>query len=162
MTTTPRLARRIMTGFSALAATALLSGCAIFSPMATENMYNPGDGLPVGFGEVEVRDIILVGTEEGAPAVISAYVVNNSDEAQTVAFTAEGGTPVEVEVPANSATQISAPGDAVELESLPGTPGSMIPLTVQVGEGAPASLNAPSVTPENPMYADYADGAGQS
>ena len=152
----PRRGRRLLAGLSALALPALLSGCALFSPMATENIYNPGDGVSVEIGDVVVRDLIVIGDSEDGPATVSAYVVNNSAEDVTVSFTAAGGSPVEVEVPAGTATQISPAGESgVELESLGVAPGALLPLTVQVGDNPPAEVKTPTVSTENPQYADY-------
>lgn len=159
MTTTktlaPRRGRRIVAAVSALALPVVLSGCAVFSPMATENMYNPGDGTNISLGDVEIRDILVLGSEEDGPARILAYVVNNGLEPVTVDFTGTGGA-ASVEVDPQSAQQISVPGEeGVALDSLGVRPGAMVPLRVQVGETAPAEISVPSVSTENPMYADY-------
>lgn len=164
MTTTqtfaPRRGRRLLAGLSALVLPALLSGCAVFSPMATENMYNPGDGVNLEFGDVLVRDMLVVGDAEDGPATVSAYVVNNSAEEVTVSFAAAGGSPVTVDVPAGTATQVSPAGESgVRLDSLGVAPGAMLPLTVQVGNNPPAEVSTPTVTTENPLYADFTSGA---
>ena len=159
VTTTKTLAtrrgRRIVAAVSALALPVVLSGCAVFSPMATENMYNPGDGTNVSLGDVEIRDILLLGSEQDGPARIIAYVVNNGTEPVTVDFTGAGGS-ASVEVEPQSAKQISAPGEeGVSLDALGVAPGAMVPLQVQAGDSAPAEVSVPSVSAENPMYADY-------
>ena len=160
MTTTKTLAtrrgRRVVAALSALAVPVVLAGCSMFSPTATENIYNPGDGTNLSLGDVEIRDILVLGSEEDGPARIIAYVVNNSAEPVTVEFTGAGGS-ASVEVQARSATQISAPGEqGVTLDTLGVRPGAMVPLGIQVGETAPTEIGVPSVSTENPMYADYA------
>lgn len=148
--------RRLLAGLSALALPALLSGCAVFSPMATENVYNPGDGVNLELGDVVVRDLLVVGDAEDGPATVSAYVVNNSAEDVTVSFSAGDGSPATVDVPAGTAAQVSPAGESgVQLDSLGVAPGSMVPLTVQVGDNPPADVSAPTVSTSNPMYADY-------
>ncbi|MDO5503756.1 MAG: hypothetical protein Q4G67_11345 [Actinomycetia bacterium] len=159
MTTTQtitRRGRRLLAGLSALALVALLSGCFYVSPMATENVYNPGHGVSVDLGPVQVRNLMVVGTAEGEPATVSAYVLNNGTEAVTVNFSA-GGEPVGVEVPRNAAMQISpaGEGEGVTLDSLGVAPGAMVPLSVQVDDGAPAQVGVPSITAGAPMYEDF-------
>lgn len=157
----PRRGRRVLAALSALAATALLSGCAVFSPMATEIPYDPGDGVSVTVDAVEVRDIIVIGTEEGAEATISAYLVNNSAEEVTVTFLAEGASPATIDVPANTALQASPPGDAgLTIDSLPVAPGAVVPMQVQVNEGAPAVVNAPTVSTDVPLYTEFSPSDG--
>lgn len=153
----PRRGRRLLAGLSALSVAALLSGCAVFSPMATEIPYNPGDGVAISLGQVEVRDLIVIGTDEGEPATLSAYVVNRSAEDVTVSFATEGGSSGTVDVPANSAVQASPVGEeGLTLDSLEVGIGSMVPLRVQVDDDAPAQVSAPSVSASNPMYSDLA------
>jgi hypothetical protein len=157
----PRRGRRILTALSTVAATALLSGCALFSPMATEIPYNPGDGVGVSIGDVEVRDLIVIGTEEGAAATVSAYVVNNSADEVTVGFQAEGASPATVDVPPNSALQVSPPGErGLTIDSLPVAPGAVLPLAVQVGDNPPAQVGTPTVSTSTALYTDFGSGEG--
>lgn len=157
----PRRGRRLRAALGALAATALLSGCAVFSPMATEIPYNPGDGTSVSLGDVEIRDLLVIGTEEGEPATVSAFVVNNSSEEVTVSFQAEGAAPASVDVPAFGAQQISPPGESgVTIDALPVRPGAIVPMAVQVGDNPPAQVGAQSVTTSTPLYTDFGSGEG--
>lgn len=156
-TSAPRRGRRLLAGLSALSLAALLSGCALTSPMATEIPYNPGDGVAVSLGDVEVRDLIVVGTAQGEPATVSAYVVNDSADDVTVSFVSEGAAPASLDVPANSAVQASPVGEeGITLDSLGVVLGSMVPLTIQVDGNAPAQVGVPSVSASNPMYSDLA------
>lgn len=159
-TSAPRRGRRLLAGLSALVLPALLSGCALFSPMATENMYNPGDGVNLELGDVLVRDLLVVGDSEDGPATVSAYVVNNSAQDVTVTFSAAGGSPATVDIPAGTAAQVSPAGESgVQLDSLGVAPGAMLPLTVQVGDNPPATVSTPTVSSQNPQYADDNSGA---
>lgn len=125
--------------------------------MSTDIVYNPGDGVAVSLGDVAVRDLIVIGTEQGEPATISAYVVNGSAEDVTVSISSEGSAPATLNVPANTAVQASpAGGEGLALESLGVAVGAMVPLTIQVDGNAPAQVGAPSVSASNPMYSDYA------
>lgn len=156
-TSTPRRGRRLLAGLSAVSLAALLSGCALNSPMATTLPYNPGDGVAVSLGSVEIRDLIVVGTEQGKPATISAYVVNRSADEVTVSFASQGGTPATLDVAANSAVQASPVGErGLTLESLDVAIGAMVPVTVQVGGDAPAQVGVPSVPASSSMYSDLA------
>lgn len=154
-TSAPRRGRRLLAGLSALVLALVLSGCAVFSQTATEKVYNPGDGSMVDLGPVQIRDLIVVGTAAGEPATVVAYVVNNSNEAVTVEFAGEGGS-ASAEVPARSAVQVSPVGEpGLQLGSLGVTPGSILPLTVTAGGNPPAAVGVQTITPDNPLYADY-------
>lgn len=153
----PRRGRRLLAGLSALTLTTVLSGCAIFSPMSTELPYNPGDGVAVSLGEVQIRDIVVVASAQGEPATIAAYVVNRSAEDVTVSFATEGGEPATLDVPAGAAVQASPAGEeGLTIESLEVAPGAVVPLAIQVDGNAPARVGAPSVSASNPMYSDIA------
>ncbi|MCA1783276.1 MAG: hypothetical protein ABR500_02735 [Dermatophilaceae bacterium] len=165
MTTTqisaPRRGRRLLAGLSALTLAAALSGCATFSPMATQIAYNPGDGVAVSLGDVEVRDLIIIGTAQGEPATVSAYVVNRSDDDVTINISSEGNAPASLDVPANSAIQASPVGEeGLTLESLPVQLGANVPLQFQVDGNAPAQVDVPSVSASTPMYSDLAPSGG--
>ncbi len=154
-TSAPRRGRRILAGLSALVLVLFLSGCAVFSPQATEEVYNPGDGSSIDLGEVQVRDLIVVGTGADEPATVVAYVVNNSSEQVTVTFSSEGGTAT-ASIPAGTASQVSPPGSpGVQLDSLGVTPGSVLPLSVAVGTNPPANVGAQTISPDNSLYAEY-------
>jgi len=119
--------------------------------MSTEIVYSPGDGISLDLGDVVVRDLIVIGTEEGAPATVSAYVVNNSAEDATVSF-----GDAEVSVPAHSAMQVSPAGESgVTLPSLEVAPGAMVPMSVSVDGSPAADVRVPSISPDNPIYADF-------
>ena len=155
LTSAPRRGRRIIAGLSSLALPFVLAGCYMFSPMATENMYNPGDGVSVELGQVVVRDLLVVGTTEEESATLLAYVVNNSTDPVTVDFTIAGET-VSVDLDPHEALQVSPPGeDGASFASMGAAPGAMVPVQVSVDGSPAAELGAPTVTPDNPMYADY-------
>ena len=156
-TSTPRRGRRLLAGVGAVSLAALLSGCAVNSPTTTALPYNPGDGVALSLGAVEIRDLLVVGTEQGQPATISAYVVNRSADDVTVTFSGEAGAPATLDVAANSAVQASPVGEeGLTLESLDVALGSMVPISVQVGGDAPAQVGVPSVPASSSMYSDLA------
>ena len=160
MTTTktfaPRRGRRLIAALSTLALPAVLAGCAVFSPMATENIYNPGDGINADLGAVTIRDLLVVGSGEDEPATIVGYVINNSDNEVTVTFTGGSG-PASVTIPARSAQQVSPAGEAgLSIDPLGVPLGSIVPLQVTVDGNPAASIGAPSVSTEHPMYTGYA------
>jgi hypothetical protein len=160
-TPAPRRARHLLAGLTALALAAVLSGCAVFSPMSTQENYNPGDGVAAGLGDVEVRDLLVVGSQEGEPARVLGFVVNNSDDDVTITISSDGGGEVTVDVPGRSATQVSPEGEeGVVLDTLPVPIGSMVPLTIQVGANPPTQVNAPSVSTEKEMYAPFGPSDG--
>lgn len=158
-TSAPRRGRRLLTGFSALALVFVLAGCGIFSPISTENVYNPGDGAMLDLGDVVIRDLVVVGAAEDGPAVVIAYVVNSGSEDAELEFSTEAAS-ASVTVPAGTAQQISPPGqDTVQLDTLGVTPGSVLRLTVTLNDNPPASVNVTALGPDNPIYEQFGSGS---
>lgn len=74
----PRLAAAVL-------AVSALAGCSVLSPQTTQNVtYAPSDGVQGAVGEVEVRNVLLLTREEGAPAELVAALFNESDESTSV------------------------------------------------------------------------------
>lgn len=79
--------RRLGTAGVAAALAAGLSGCQFASPVTTEIVYNPGEGVIVNVGEVAVRDLLVISQGYGAPGLISGLAVNHGSTPVQVTFT---------------------------------------------------------------------------
>ncbi|GAB7193376.1 hypothetical protein NUM3379_40860 [Kineococcus sp. NUM-3379] len=157
-----------MTSLAALGVT----GCSVFSPVQTTYVYEPGDGYSTQVGEVLVRNAVVVSEGEGTPGVLSATLVNNSDEEAEITITPEGGSATTVEVPVGVAVVLSRgdaspgateqlpeplPGDAepafIQLGSVDAVPGELVTVSLESG-GQSVELGAPVLLPRH-EYAPY-------
>jgi hypothetical protein len=118
------------------AATLLASGCAVFSPVQTDEPYIPADGVRLTITGLELRNLAVVTTSEGGSGVVVGQVVNDGSSAVDVQFGVQGGSgsPASTAVPAHSGDTISDATRKVELSSLPAKAGQMVTLTVTTRE----------------------------
>ncbi|WP_130011277.1 hypothetical protein [Serinicoccus sediminis] len=162
---TSRTRRTAALATGALAALAL-TGCSINSPQATTFVYAPADGVQMNGEAFEVRDMLLVSNGDGAPAVVSGAVVNQTAEPLTVTVTVAGETvSPELEVDANAAARFdgglpdgSVEGERLIVPSLEGPSGQHVEVRVRAA-GETLSSTAPVLLPLGP-YAVFADDAG--
>jgi len=150
----PRPALRRLVPLAAIGAAVALSACQTQSPIQTNVMYNPADGVPVDLGAVQIRDLVVVGSGKDKPGVLSAAVNNNGAEAQQIAFALPNQEPVQATVPAHSQQQLSG-SSQVQLPSVPVQPGDVVTLTVQ-SPSAPAAVVTVPVVPASLYYATLA------
>lgn len=142
-----------------------LSGCSVNSPTTTTLSYAPADGVQVDGDQIEVRDLLVVSHGDGAPAVISGTVINQTAEPLTVSLTADGTsvTP-EVEVAANDSARLDGTaadgteGEPLTLPALETPAGRTVEIRLSAG-GETLSASAPVLLPQGP-YEQYADDAG--
>ncbi len=66
-----------------------LTACALTSPASTQTNYQPGNGVSAQVGDVEARDLVVVGTE-GGDALVTGALVNNGSKDATVTIETKG------------------------------------------------------------------------
>lgn len=73
-----------------------LSACQVASPITTDLIYDPGDGVSAHVGGLLMRDLLVVSEGRGAPGAVLGVAVNPSNEPieVTVAIV-DAGTPAE-------------------------------------------------------------------
>ena len=160
--TAPRSRRLAVAGF-ALTAALGLSACQMTSPVTTDMIYDPADGVSVDVGDVAVRDLLIVSEGDGAPGVVSGLVVNNSAEPAdvTLVISADGqATPLSptVSVPAGQSVRLdgqAADGSAqaVSIPAVAAAPGGNVEILVQTSGGEADSALTPVLLPEG-YYSD--------
>lgn len=86
-----------------------LSACQVASPITTDLIYDPGDGVSADLGSVVMRDLLVVSEGRGTPGAIVGMAVNRGTE------------PVEVTV---SVLDAGMPSESVdsEIEAAPPRP----------------------------------------
>jgi hypothetical protein len=118
------------------AATLLASGCAVFSPVQTDEPYIPADGVPFNMPGLSLRNLAIVTGANGGPGVVVGQVVNESPKAVDVTFGIQGGAQASAStaVPANSGDTITDESRKVEISNVGVPAGSMVNLTITTAE----------------------------
>ena len=169
-TTTPPI-RRFGLAVATLATAFGVSSCQVASPITTDLPYDPADGVSVETDDMEVLDLVIISEANGAPGVVSGYVVNTSGEPLTVniALEAEGERtdlmpPVEVDpsqgMRMDGKTDDGEFVDPVTAEAVPGVPGGLVTLRLSTSQSA-VSTRVPVLPPDG-IYAPYAEVVAQT
>ena len=157
-------------GLAALAASVpLLGGCGL-SPMTTLVPYQPANGINTSVGQLQARDLLIVGSSVGKPGVVSGVLFNSQGPAVTVELSlAGGGAPVSVSVPAGDSVRLGAAGGSAagggaagggatstpgaqvsavaQFPSLPQPAGAVVVLQLRTSSGARTSVQVPVLPP---------------
>ncbi|MFW5471287.1 hypothetical protein ACOCJ4_14730 [Knoellia sp. CPCC 206435] len=158
--TTSRHRLRAALAAAALGST-LLGGCAIFSPVQTNYVYQPADGINATFGDLALRGVLVVADAKDGPGSVVGQLVNNGTEVVDVTIGTGGGaapTPVSVEP---GATLALGGETAVPLASVPAAPGDVVPLQVSTPGSGQNVVTVP-VLPALGYYEDSAPSAAPS
>lgn len=150
--TTSRHRLRAALAAAALGST-LLGGCAVFSPVQTDYVYQPADGINASFGDLDLRGVLVVADAEGGPGSVVGQLVNNGTEAVDVSIgTADGPAPEPVTVEPGSSLSLGE-DSSVTLASVPAAPGSVVPLQVST-PGTGVNVVGVPVLPALDYYED--------
>lgn len=149
---------------SALSALAL-TGCSLNSPATTLLEYAPADGVGIDGEGLDVRDLLVVSHGNGAPAVVSGSLINQTSEPMTVSVTANGeALTQEITVDPNGRARLDGvaadgtEGERLVLPALDTPAGESVEIRISTGTET-LSANAPVLLPHGP-YEQYADDAG--
>jgi hypothetical protein len=148
-------AAHVLRLFAVAAAALLVSGCAVFSPVQTNEPYIPAEGVPLTIPGLSLRNLAIVTGETGGAGVLVGQVVNETDKAVDVSFGIQDGASASgtTTVAAYSGDTISDSTSRVELPSLPQPAGSMVVLTVTTSEAGQNVVRVP-VLLDNRFYSD--------
>ncbi|MET0989100.1 MAG: DNA modification methylase [Glaciihabitans sp.] len=145
-----------------LAAGVLLgsTGCAFFSPVATQLPYDASDGISATVGDVKVRNAMAI-TNDGDTVNLVMYVLNSGTEPVEVRFEYdfEGSEPAESDkseiVELAAGESISFGNDDEEnliLTDANAEPGGLMPLFVQYGDETGKTMLVPVL--DEAIYSD--------
>lgn len=141
----PHRARRA--GLVALAAALLLTGCAMTSPVQTNQPARMGDGIDSDLSStVLLRGLLIVAAEKNGPGRLSGQVVNDATSPVEVTFQAESGSSAKVEVGAGSATNLA--DEPLTLSKVPVAPGGLATITVSTAQTGEGLLQVPVLPPD--------------
>jgi hypothetical protein len=128
------------------------TGCGMLVPQGTTVQYSPADGMsvPVTSGPIQVRNVLIVATEDGSEGNLVAALVNPTDAPHVLSMEVgegAGATALEVRVPARGSVSIGGSGeqgvDPILVERLDTPPGATIPVYFQSGDGEGARVDVP-------------------
>jgi hypothetical protein len=146
-----------------LAAGVLLgsTGCAFFSPVATQLPYDASDGVSTTVGDVKVRNAMAI-TNDGETVNLVMYVLNSGTEPVEVNFKydfegeeaadADKGESVELEPGESISYGNGDEAPDLILNNANAEPGGLMPLYVQYGEETGKTMLVPVL--DDTIYED--------
>ncbi len=132
------------------------TGCSMIAPQATTIQYSVSDGVNVyDSGPLDVRNAMVVATEDGSEGNFIAAVVNDTDSDHTLSFNVDGIL-YELPVPARERVSLGVDGaDPILIERLNVLPGADVDITFQSGDGTAKVQDIPVIDGELPYYAEF-------
>ncbi|QAY58759.1 DNA modification methylase [Microbacterium protaetiae] len=135
----------------AVCATVILgaTGCSMISPQGTTIPYSPSDGINIADttgAPLQVRNALIVATDDGTIGNLIAAVVNTTAEDQTLTVevdAASGKITQTVRVAAHSVSSLGQNVDPLRLDNLGVKPGLTVPVYFQSGDAEGALANLP-------------------
>ena len=142
----------------ALSALVLLgaTGCTFITPQSTEIQYSASDGVNIDDtdGPLEVRNAMVIATEDGSTGNLIAAIVNPTQESATLTVEIEGLEPLTVRVGAKDTLSLGSNAEPVLIEGLNTIPGATVQMYFQSGNATGAAADVPVLDGTLPYYAD--------
>ncbi|WP_417510976.1 DNA modification methylase [Microbacterium sp.] len=144
---------------AALSALVLLgtTGCTFLTPQATSiDPYNVSDGVnvPDSEGPLDIRNAMVIATEDGSTGNLIAAIVNTTDKAEVLTIEIEGLEPLTVRVGAGDTVSLGATTDPLRIDDLDTMPGATVPMYFQSGDATGSVTEIPVLDGTLPEYAD--------
>ncbi|MDO4919258.1 hypothetical protein [Kocuria sp.] len=143
------------TGVAALAVLTTVSGCAYISPQATLDSFAPADGVQMDLGDMQLRNILVVGESADSEGRVLGTVINNGNDEQSLTLDA-GGATATIQVPANGEV-ILEKSKPVILDRAGANPGLMV-TTKFTGDGKDNTVSVPVLDHTYARYASFVPG----
>ena len=143
---------------AALSALVLLgaTGCTFITPQSTEVKYSASDGvnIPDSDGPLDIRNALIVATEDGSTGNLVAAIVNDTDKAEVLTIEIEGLDPLTLRVGAHDTVSLGANAEPLRIDDLDTRPGATIEMYFQSGDANGATADVPVLDGTLPYYAD--------
>lgn len=141
----------------ALAAALLIgtTGCTFFSPIATQKVYDPSDGVGAEVGDLLIRNAMLIGDDpENLNLVVTIVNRSDSDRRLAVQWVAGGERITEsMFVNANGRTAFGGPDqDQVLVTGSTNVIGGLVPLFFSYGTAPGVEVLVPVLDGSLPEY----------
>lgn len=152
-------------GKLAMAAAALsvgllaLTGCGYINAQQTSEQYAASDGTRSDVGPVELRNMLIVASDENQPGRVIGAIYNSSSKDVKVTLSGAEGSKTEVSVKKNSYTLLNDSTDPATLSTAGGKPGSLVDIKVtEDGTNVEKTVKVPVVDGTLQEYAPYLPG----
>ena len=137
------------------------TGCTFMTHQATTNEYPASDGVNVETtgGPVEVRNAMVIATEDGAAGNLVAALINTSDSSAQLTITV-GAESATVRIPAGESVSLGADEEPLLIENLGVLPGATAPIYFSSGDVGD-EVEVPVLDGTLPYYADLVPAAAE-
>lgn len=143
---------------AALSALVLLgaTGCTFITPQSTEVKYSASDGvnIPDSDGPLDIRNAMIIATEDGSTGNLIAAIVNDTDRSETLTVELEGLDPITIRVGAGDTVSLGANAEPMRIDDLDTMPGATVEMYFQSGAATGATADVPVLDGTLPYYAD--------
>ncbi|MGV2985652.1 DNA modification methylase [Microbacterium sp. AGC85] len=143
---------------AALSALVLLgaTGCTFITPQSTEIQYSASDGVNIADsdGPLEIRNAMIIATEDGSTGNLVAAIVNSTDKAATLTVEIEGLDPLTLRVGAGDTVSLGANAEPLRIDDLDTMPGATVRMYFQSGDATGSTADVPVLDGALPYYAD--------
>jgi hypothetical protein len=143
---------------AALSALVLMgaTGCTFITPQSTKTEYAASDGINVSDpdGPIDVRNVLVVATEDGSVGNLVAGIVNPTDESATLTIALADSETFTITVPAGDTVSLGADEDPLRIVGLDTKPGATVEIHFQSGDSTGVKAEVPVLDGSLPYYAD--------
>ena len=134
------------------------TGCNMLAPQATTLQYNPGDGMSVNTGTIQVLNALVISEDgEDGNLVVAFYNKDEVNDATILIEYGENGIGGEAALEIPAGTLVSLGGDEegpLLLEGIDTQPGGRLPMYFRSGDGEGQLVLVPVLDGSLPYYAD--------
>lgn len=132
------------------------TGCTFITPQATKTEYAASDGVNISDadGPIDVRNALVIATDDGSVGNFIAAIVNPTDERATLTITLAGLDPLTVTVPAGSTVSLGAGADPLRIVGLDTKPGATVEMHFQSGDSTGVKSQVPVLDGSLPYYSN--------
>lgn len=144
---------------AALSALVLLgaTGCTFITPQSTKIEYPASDGVNISDadGPIDVRNALVIATEDGSTGNFIAAIVNPTEESATLTITVGDLDPFTITVPAGDRVSLGTAGEEpLRIDGLDTKPGANVEMHFQSGDSAGVKTEVPVLDGTLSYYAD--------
>ncbi|MCE7481738.1 DNA modification methylase [Microbacterium profundi] len=151
---------------AAISALVLLgaTGCTFITPQSTEIAYSASDGVNIADsdGPLEIRNAMIIATEDGATGNLIAAIVNPTDKPATLTVEIEGLDPLTLRVGAGDTVSLGANAEPLRIDDLDTMPGATIKIYFQSGDATGTAADVPVLDGALSYYADLVPQEGDA
>ncbi|MBT2496560.1 DNA modification methylase [Microbacterium sp. ISL-59] len=132
------------------------TGCTFITPQSTKTEYAASDGVNISDadGPIDVRNALVIATDDGSVGSFIAGIVNPTDESATLTIALADSEPFTVTVPAGGTVSLGADEEPLRIVGLDTMPGATVEIHFQSGDSTGVKAEVPVLDGSLPYYAD--------